>query len=64
MFSWIGNKKYEDNNIANTLVITPRYIGFHTVLPDGDVMDDDKLSIFPFGEIIQFFISLHKNIGL
>jgi hypothetical protein len=64
MFSWIGNKKYENSNIANTLVMTPGFIGFHTILPDGDVMDDEKLSIFPFGEINKFFINLHKNIGL
>lgn len=64
MFLWIGNKKYENNNIANTLVMTPGYIGFHTVLPYGEVMDEDKLLIFPFGEINQFFINLHKNIGL
>lgn len=61
--NWIGNKKYKDNNIADTLVITPGYIGFNTVLPYGAVMDDDKLSIFPFREINEFFISLYKNIG-
>lgn len=64
MFSWIGNKKYENNNIANTLVMTPGYIGFDTILPDGSVMDEDKLSIFPFRKINQFFINLHKNVGL
>jgi hypothetical protein len=64
LFSWIGHKKYENNNITNTLVMTAGFIGFHTVLPDGDVMDGDKLSVLPFGEISQFFINLHKNIGL
>lgn len=64
IFSWIGHKKYEDNNITNTLVMTAGFIGFHTSLPDGDVMDDDKLSVLPFGEIVNFFINLHKNIGI
>jgi len=63
MFSGLGDKN-EKTKLSNRIVITPSYVGFHTVLPDGNVMEDDKLSIFPFGEIDQFFIKLHKNIGL
>jgi hypothetical protein len=63
-FSWIANKKYKDNNISNTIVMTPDYIGFDTILPDGTVMEEDKLSVIPFGKIIQLLLDLHKNIGV
>lgn len=57
--------KYRDNNIKDTLVITPEFIGFHTILPDGDVIDDDKLSKMPFNEIINFLLDLYKeDVGL
>ncbi|MDX9893370.1 MAG: hypothetical protein RB292_03055 [Patescibacteria group bacterium] len=60
-FSWINHKKYKDNNISNTLVIRPEYLGFHTILPDGDVMDEDKFSIFPFNTVLEFFIIMHNS---
>jgi hypothetical protein len=64
IFSWdIGSEK-EATKLSNRIVLTPNFIGFHTVLPDGDVMEEDKLSLIPFGNIKQLLLDLHKNIGL
>lgn len=57
------DEKFPDNNINHPVVITPNYIGFHTVLPDGEVMDEDKISQIPFWKILEFFIEVQKNSG-
>lgn len=64
MHSSSALKRHKENNLADTLVVTPSFIGFHTILPDGGVMDEDKLSTVPFGEITRFLMNLHKDLGL
>ena len=55
------DKKEEKYKITDHLVIRPEFIGFHTILPDGEVLDDCKLGTIPYGEIISFFIEARKR---
>ena len=64
LFSGEWPKKYRPNNISdpsiiNPLVITPEFIGFNSILPDGSVLEEEKLSRIPFKNILSFFINLH-----
>ena len=53
---------YERSHIRDFLVITPEFLGFHTVLPlPNDVMDEDKLSKIPYRDIIRFLLELYEH---
>lgn len=53
--------KKEKYKITDYLVIRPEFIGFYTILPDGEVLDDRKLATISYGEIISFFIEARKR---
>ena len=45
------------------IVISPSFIGFKSELPDGYMGDEDKISQFPYYDMINFFLDVHKNSG-
>lgn len=62
----LGNRnrqadKKRDYDLTNRFVIRPEFVGFHTVLPDGEVMEDCKLAKIPYGDIISFFVHDARN---
>jgi len=54
--------KFPENKIIRQFFISPEFIGFRSDLPDGYMMDEDKISQIPFFDIINFFKKVHKNI--
>lgn len=55
-------KKFPNNKIAAGIEIKPEYIGFRSILPDGAVVDGDKISQIPFWEIIWFFTKTYRKV--
>lgn len=53
--------KFPDNRIRRNMVISPRFIGFRSDLPDGDMGDEDMISQFPYDAVIHFFTDVQKN---
>lgn len=55
-------RKFPENNIGKQFCIRPDYIGFRSILPDGDLMEEDKISQVPYYEIIDFLKQVHINL--
>jgi len=58
IFSWDSKG---DTKFSDRVVITPRFLGFDTIMPDGSVMDEDMIAKIPFGQIISFFLELQRR---
>ncbi len=63
---WVDeyNKQKEEKQeykITDHFVIRPEFIGFHTILPDGEVLDNCKLATIPYSDIISFFVEARKR---
>lgn len=57
-------REFPNNNISNQFRIRPDYIGFRSILPDGDLMEEDKISQVPYCEIIYFLKQVYINLNL
>jgi len=56
--------KFPDNRIRGAMIISPNFIGFRSNLPDGSMGDEDKISQFPYYEVINFLQKYKKILGL
>ncbi len=55
------HQRFPENKIGTNFCVRPDYIGFESNLPDGDLMEKDKISQIPFYDIINYFKQVHVN---
>jgi hypothetical protein len=55
-------RKFPENKIGTQFRIRPDCIGFRSILPDGDLMEEDKISQIPYYDIINFLKQVYMNL--
>jgi hypothetical protein len=54
-------QRFPENKIGTGFRVRPDFIGFESILPDGDLMEKDKISQIPFYDMIEYFNKIHVN---
>ena len=55
------SQTFPGNKIANRFCVRPDYVGFESELPDGHLMEKDKISQIPFLDIVDYLKKIHQN---
>lgn len=63
IFENLNNPELNNTKLLDEFKATPKYMGFISDLDFNDVMGKDRLSVFPYDQIIDFLHDINKHLG-